>query len=275
MVHNQQQAGPEPVIEIKDVSFAYQGKPVLERVDLAVRQREFMALFGPNGGGKTTLLKLMLGLLEPDRGTITVLGRPPGEAAPLSGYVPQHSGIAPGMPVRALHVVLMGLLTGGARSSFSHRERRQGLAALEKVQAAHLADRRMDQLSGGQRRRVLLARALVSEPTLLLLDEPTSGVDPRGAERFYALLDRLNRTSTIIMVNHDLMAIASHVKSVACVSRTVHFHDRPEITGDMVEAAYGCPVELVAHGAPHRVLQKHVDNDGCSGPAEGKEVGHD
>ena len=253
-----------PVIEIKDVAFAYNGHPVLDQVNLTVRQGDFMAIIGPNGGGKSTLVKLILGLLKPGRGAISVFGHPPNRVTDTVGYVPQDFGLKNTMPVTVLDVVLMGRMSGwGGFRRFSHRDRTEALSILESVGMKDYPRAGMGQLSGGQRQRVLLARALVSKPELLVLDEPLSNIDTQGQSDFYAYLKKLNRTTTIVLVSHDLMVLSSYVKTVACVNRQVHFHDRPEITGDMLKAAYHCPVELIAHGLPHRVLPEHkvVDDD--------------
>jgi len=253
-------------IECRHLSFGYNGQKVLEDVTLNIAQGDFVAVLGPNGGGKTTLLKLILGLLTPTRGSLIVLGRSPVKAAHLVGYVPQVDNANPGFPISVLDVVMMGLLMPGIRP---HRptgqERRNTQEAMDRMNVRHLAGRRIVDLSGGERRRVYIARALVSRPRMLLLDEPTAGIDPRGQNQLYGLLEELNADTTIIMVSHDLMAISTHVKSVACVNRRLHYHDDAELTPEMLDTMYPsnrdavCPVELVAHGIPHRVLRNHEE----------------
>lgn len=250
-----------PVIEISQVSFSYNGATILEEVNLDVQSGDFLAIIGPNGGGKTTLIKLMLGLLKPDRGHLRVLGLPPHEASPRVGYVPQDTGTNVSIPITVFNVVLMGCLQGGGSwRRYSSRDRQATREVLERVGMWEFRRRRMNELSGGQRQRVLVARALVSNPVLLLLDEPTASIDTDGQTLFYNILKELNKTITIVAVSHDLMVISSYVKSVACVSGQVYFHDKPEITKDMLEQAYHCPVELIAHGMPHRVLDMHGDD---------------
>jgi zinc transport system ATP-binding protein len=220
-----------------------------------------VAAWAPNGGGKTTLLKLILGLLEPDRGRIRVLGRPPKQAAPEIGYVPQDVLGNRSFPVTVRDVVLMGRPRRSRPwKSWSGEDLASVRQALEQMEMWDFRDRRIGDLSGGQRQRVLVARALVSEPRILLLDEPTANFDTKGQSEFYNLLRELNRTITIVVVSHDLMVLSSHVRSVACVSGDVHFHDKPEITKDMLAATYHCPVELIAHGVPHRVFPPHEDD---------------
>jgi zinc transport system ATP-binding protein len=254
------------IVEIRDVSFAYNGQTVLEEVNMGIDPEDFIAVIGPNGGGKTTLLKLMLGLLRPGSGSIRVFGESTRKASRFIGYVPQDVHINRNFPVSAVDVVLMGKLEPGKRwTGNTARDRRDAIRALEQMEMAHLADKRIGELSGGQRQRVFIARALVTSPRLLLLDEPTASIDTKGQVDFFRLLQTLNENITIVVVSHDLMAISTHVKSVACVNRRVHYHSQAEITGEMMETMYPCapeevcPVELVAHGLPHRVLKDHPE----------------
>jgi zinc transport system ATP-binding protein len=252
------------IIEIQDLSFAYREESVLEDVNLIVRQNDFMAIIGPNGGGKTTLLKLILGLLTPVKGTVRVDGKPPQEASPCIGYVPQDVHTNRSFPITAIDVVSMGMLGPNKRLFRRAADKRsESLAALERMEMDAHADKKIGMLSGGQRQRVFIARALVSRPKLLLLDEPTASIDTKGHAEFYQLLSKLNPDITVVVVSHDLLVISRYVKSVACVNKKLHFHDQAEITGDMLETMYPCtveevcPVELVAHGLPHRVLMDH------------------
>jgi len=252
------------IIEIKDLDFAYNGEAVLEDVNLTVRHKDFVAIIGPNGGGKTTLLKLVLGLLTPAKGAVRVDGKPPKEASPCIGYVPQNVHTNHSFPITAMDVVLMGKLDPKNRLSLkSAANRRDALAALERMEMAAHADKKIGMLSGGQRQRVFIARALVAQPKLLLLDEPTASIDTKGQAEFYRLLRELNTDITVLVVSHDLLVVSRFVKSVACVNKRLHYHDQAEITGEMLETMYPCtveevcPVELVAHGLPHRVLMDH------------------
>ncbi len=254
------------IIELKDVSFAYNGKVILKEVDLTVRQKDYIAVIGPNGGGKTTLLKLILGLLTPAKGTIRVMGKPPRKASSIVGYVPQDVHLNCSFPITVMDVVLMGTRNPKQRflrRSASPSPRHMALEALEQMDMADHADKKIGMLSGGQRQRVFIARALVSQPKLLLLDEPTASIDTKGKTDFYQLLGKLNQKMTVLVVSHDLLAISRYVQSVACVNQKLYYHDQAEITEDMLKTMYPataeeeCPVDLVAHGLPHRVLANH------------------
>ena len=255
------------IVEINDLSFSYNGEPVLRNVNLSVRQQDFIAIIGPNGGGKTTLLKLILGLLKPDSGKILVDGQAPPKASACIGYVPQNVHMNSRFPITAMDVVLMGKLDTKKRWTRQQAaNRREALAALDRIGMADHARRRIGELSGGQRQRVFIARALVSQPKLLLLDEPTASIDTKGQADFYNLLKTLNQDLTILVVSHDLLVVSRFIKSVACVNKGLHYHDQAEITGDMLDVMYPCtveevcPVELVTHGhLPHRVLQHHEE----------------
>ena len=255
---------PSPVIDIRDLYFAHNGQPILEGVNLSVQAGDFVAMIGPNGGGKTTLLQLMLGLLQPLQGSIRIFGRPPGQVSHRIGYVPQNVHINTHFPVTVLDVVLMGLLKPGRRwARHGRRDRLAARRALERLEMEDAGNRRIGELSGGQRQRVFVARAIADDPEILFLDEPTANIDTRGQAGFYDLLRRLNQDTTIIVVSHDLLVLSSYVKSVACVNRRLHYHDQAEITADMLETLYPCAphetcqVELLAHGLPHRVLKSH------------------
>ena len=249
------------IIEIQDLWFSYNVHLVLKEVNLSINQGDFVALIGPNGGGKTTLLKVMLGLLHPNRGTVRVFDQPPKSVSTSIGYVPQDIHINIDFPISVLDVVLMGGRKGGGGwRHYSRKDRDRAQEALEKVDIWPLHQNRIRELSGGQRQRVFLARALVSDPKILFLDEPTSNIDTQGQSAFYDLLKELNKDTTILIVSHDLMVLSSYIRSVACISRQLIFHEAPEITKDMIEMAYHCPVELIAHGIPHRVLDNHSRN---------------
>jgi len=252
------QIAKQPVIEMKNVWVSYDTQTVPEDINLTVNESDFIGLIGPNGGGKTTLLKALLGLLEPTRGSIRIMGQSVAEGRCHIGYVPQYIEFDRQFPIRVWEVVQMGLL--GCRKPFtrlSAAEREVIDYALEQVDMADLSQRAIGELSGGQRQRVYIARALTSNPQILLLDEPTASVDPQVAGIIYDLLKRINQTVTIVMVSHDMNAVSSYVKTIGCLNRRMHYHGSKEVTQEMMDAIYECPIDLIAHGLPHRVLSPH------------------
>jgi zinc transport system ATP-binding protein len=245
------------VIEIRDLWFSFNGQPVLSDVHLDIHEKDFLAIIGPNGGGKTTLLKLILGLLKPHQGTLRVFGKPATKMAHRMGYVPQYTGLNTSFPISVFDVVMMGRRRPGLFwTRRDSQNKRIVVDALTKMGMWAHRHRRMAELSGGQRQRVFIARALATEPDILILDEPTASIDTQGQTEFYALLKEINTNITIVLVSHDLMVISSHVEAVACVNRTLHYHNEAEVTEEMIDMCQ-CPVELVAHGLPHRVLKPH------------------
>lgn len=253
----------EPVIQLEDVWFSRRGQTVLQNVNLTIEKGNFTALIGPNGGGKTTLIRLMVGLLKPDHGTVRVLGKPPGQTAKQLGYVPQSLDANARFPISVFDVVLMGRLKTFRRwPRHTRKDKEAAREALEGMEMWEFRNRHIGQLSGGQLQRVMIARALATDPDILFLDEPTASVDTKHQSEFYEILKELNRRKTIIIVCHELMMINTYVKSVACVNRCVHYHDHAEVTEEMIDM-YQCPVELVAHGLPHRVLRAHNGGGGA------------
>ncbi len=237
----------EPIIEIRDLSFAFGTTPVLDQVNLTIRRGDYVCMVGPNGGGKTTLLRLILGLLTPTRGTVRVFGTSPVEARRRIGYMPQHAQLDPQFPVRVRDVVLMGRLRNARLGPFGGDDRAKAAAALAEVGLSDYVKRPFAALSGGQRQRVLIARALACEPELLLLDEPTANLDPLVQDEMNDLLRELNCRLTVILVSHDVGFVAQQVKTVVCVNRNVRMHGAEAITGDSIRALYGHEVQLVHH----------------------------
>lgn len=237
-----------PLIELSGVTFSYGAAPVVECVDLTVEEGEFLGIVGPNAGGKSTLLKLILGLLEPQEGRIRVLGRPPAEARRTLGYVPQYPDFPRDFPITVEQVVLMGRLgTGSWFGGWRRADRAAAYRALHEVEAEDLAKRQIGTLSGGQLQRVLVARALASEPRILILDEPTANVDQRLEGDIFDLLKELNQRMTILVVSHDVAFISSYVTRVACINRTLVCHQTDAIDGQVIVDLYGEAVRMVAH----------------------------
>jgi len=247
-----------PAIEVSGLTVVYDDLVALENVNLTVMEGDFFGIIGPNGGGKTTLLKSMAGLINPVKGHIRIFGLPPSEAGTLIGYVPQYADYDRAYPISVEEVVLMGRRRCRGRKPFYSREdREEAERALELLEIIDLRDRKISDLSGGQRQRVYLARAIVSRPRILLLDEPTASIDKKIQSNFYDFLKRLNREVTIVMVTHDIGVVSSYVNKIACLNRRIYTHEDRLITKEMLEESYQCPVELIAHGIPHRVFAEH------------------
>jgi len=245
-------------IILRHVWAGYGATPVLEDINLVVQELDFIGLIGPNGGGKTTLLKVLLGLILPDGGEVKIMGRPVSQGRRYLGYVPQRLEFDRDFPIRVEDVVRMGRL--GKRRLLRPYNRKDEIIvtrSLEQVEMAALRDRPIGYLSGGERQRVYIARALASEPPILLLDEPTANVDTKVQESIYELLVELNKSLTILMISHDLGAISTYVKTVGCLNRRLFYHNDKLITPKMIEQTYQCPIDLIAHGVPHRVFPQH------------------
>jgi zinc transport system ATP-binding protein len=245
------------IIEVRDVWLHLGRQFVLEGVNLSLPEGDSLAIIGPNGGGKTTLLRVLLGLLRPERGSVRILGREPEATRGLVGYVPQHARFDLEFPIRVADVVAAGRLRRHRLLRLRAEDRAAVFEALERVEIADLADRRIGNLSGGQLQRVLIARALAVRPKLLLLDEPTASLDVQSAANFNDLLRRLAEQMTVVLSTHDITGITTKVDSIACLNRKLFFHPSGELSAAQVAEVYGCPVELLAHGAPHRVLGEH------------------
>jgi zinc transport system ATP-binding protein len=237
-----------PAILITDLWFSYDGHPVLENVNLSIPQGDFVSIVGPNGGGKTTLLKLILGLLRPSRGEVQVFGLNPEKARPRIGYMPQHPQLDPQFPATVMDVALMGRLSNGrAFGPYSKKDKEAVVTALDQVGLRDMRKKWFASISGGQRQRLFIARALASEPDLLLLDEPTANLDAAMEGGLYELLQNLNETLTVVMVSHDLGFVSSLVKSVICVKCQVASHPTSELTAEIIDAMYGSPMRIVRH----------------------------
>jgi len=250
----------EEVIRLDDVWVRYGDLTILEEINLSVQNLDFLGIIGPNGGGKTTLLKVILGLIKPTRGNVTVLGNPPEKSRRFIGYVPQITQFDRNFPVTVLDVVLMGRLgRKGLLGKYSEEDRKVAYKALKSVEMLEFEDKQVGKLSGGELQRVLLARALASDPKILLLDEPTASIDEPTKTELYELLKNLNQKITIILVSHDIGVISSYVDKIACLNRRLFYHGPKEISRETIEETYQCPVDLIAHGVPHRVLRKHKE----------------
>lgn len=252
----------EPVITIEHMWASYEADSVLEDVNFTLYRGDFVGLIGPNGGGKTTLIKVMLGLVKPRQGKVTVLGEPPEVGRQVIGYVPQQEIYDKDFPIRVWDVVSMGRLKPGfARLRLNEQDKLKVEEVLRQTGILDLSKRTINELSGGQRQRMYIARALAAEPQILLLDEPTASVDPQATAHIYSLLKELNEKVTILLISHDMVAISSYVKTIGCVNRRLIYHGEKTITPEMMDTVYGCPVDLIAHGVPHRVLAEHGQDE--------------
>lgn len=250
---------PNPIIQISGLYAAYEEKTVLSHVDLTVYERDFLGIIGPNGGGKTTLIKSILGLHQPQKGKIHFYKN--GKEVPEinMGYLPQYNNIDKKFPISVYEVILSGLSKQKSifqrYSNEQHELVRQmiiqmGLEGMDK--------RAIGELSGGQLQRALLGRALVSNPEVIILDEPNTYIDKRFEAKLYSLLEEINKERAIILVSHDIGTILKNVKTIACVNETVHYHPHTEVPTEWLEEHFGCPIEMLGHGSfPHRVLKCH------------------
>jgi zinc transport system ATP-binding protein len=235
------------VIEFKDVSFSYSDHLVIESASFALHKSESVALVGPNGGGKSTIIKLILGLLKPQKGEVSVLGTTPAAARMRIGYMPQFLSYDSKFPISVKDVVITARIAGKFFGFYSKQDNECAIAGLEKMRVAHLADRQFSDLSGGERQRVMIARALACEPEILLLDEPTANVDPAVEEEFNLILQKLTSDMTIVTVSHDLGFVGRIVDHVICVNRQIQIHPTTALTGDLISEIYGSKMHMVRH----------------------------
>lgn len=246
------------VVRLEDVWVQFDGINVLEGINLSIYQHDFLGIIGPNGGGKTTLLKVILGLIKPDSGKVSVFGLSPKKGKEFIGYVPQYSPFDRYFPVSVWEVVLMGRLGKSKLGRrYSERDNRLAYEALEKVEMLDFKNRQIGKLSIGQQQRAFIARALVTQPKLLLLDEPLASVDSPMQTELFELLETLKQKMTIVLVSHDISAVSIYVDKIACLNRKLFYHDSKELTAEDLKATYQCPVEMIAHGVSHRVLMEH------------------
>jgi zinc transport system ATP-binding protein len=250
-----------PVIEASGINVTFSGKPVLQDVSLNVKKGDFIGMIGPNGGGKTTLLKVILGLIKPDSGTVTIHAHSHGHGRCCLGYVPQYAKFDRSFPMTAYDMVLTGRLSHRKIiGRYSEKDHDKAITAMKRLRVEHLKDKAIRALSGGQLQRVLVARAIASHTVALLLDEPTSMADPKAERDFYDILKEINEKIPIVMVSHDIGVISKFINKIACLNQTLHYHEDKQIDHEMLESLYHCPVEMIAHHVPHRLLHAHDDS---------------
>lgn len=232
-------------IEIESLSFGYKRELVLENISFRVKERDFFAIIGPNGGGKSTLLKLIVGLLTPQEGKISIFGESVSKVISKIGYVPQNTDINIKFPIRAIEVVM---LNSSKRVLFGYSKEELTLAkeVLAKVGIKKEANSKIENLSGGQRQRVMIARALFNSPEILILDEPTSNIDVDGQRDIYNLLKELNKKLTIVVVSHDISILLEYANEVAYINKRVSLHNLNKLERNFsIQNSHFCEVELM------------------------------
>ncbi|MFO7810485.1 MAG: ABC transporter ATP-binding protein [Candidatus Delongbacteria bacterium] len=244
------------LLELNNISAGYGRSVVVHDVYLKVYEKDFLGVIGPNGGGKSTIMKVILGIIKPVNGKI-VFNR-----KLKFGYLPQFNLNDAKFPISVKDVVLSGLISEKKMfRGFSKDQIRRAENIIDKFGISEYRNSPYGELSGGQIQRVLLSRAIVSDPDILILDEPTAFTDEEFSNDLYTLLSEINQEKAIIMVSHDTGVISSYVKNIACVNGTLHYHSGSNISADMLDK-YSCPVELIAHGpVPHRVLRDHKEKE--------------
>jgi zinc transport system ATP-binding protein len=248
----------EELVRLENVTVSFDGELILDKVNFTVRERDYIGIIGPNGGGKTTLLKVILGLVQPDSGSVTVLGTPPEKGRRSVGYVPQFTEFDKVFPISVWEFVMMGRLPRSALARrYSSGDREKAIGALKRVGLLNLKDKQLGVLSGGEKQRAYIARALATDPKILLLDEPTANIDVTMETGFYDLLSDLHNEVAVVLVSHDISVISVKVEKIACLNKQLFMHESSEIDEHILEETYRCPVEMIAHGVPHRVLKEH------------------
>jgi len=249
----------ETIVELKSVNAGYGDEVILKDANLVVKERDFIGVIGPNGGGKSTLVKVIVGLLKPISGKIRFHEGhdEPGHRC-IIGYLPQINQFDKKFPISVLDVVLSGIADGRKPfKRFTNQEKQKAYEIMDQMGISKLSKKNIGELSGGQMQRVFLCRAIISQPKLLILDEPNTFVDNQFESDLYRTLNVLNEQMAIIMVSHDLGTVTSHVKTIACVNRELHYHRSNNITEAQL-AAYNCPIQIIAHGdVPHTILKSH------------------
>jgi len=243
------------LIEINNLTFGYFDTPILEDVNLDIFDRDNLLILGPNGGGKTTLLKLVMGILRPWNGSIIYENGIKGKLE----YVPQFSEFNRNFPITVLETVLTSFVNGEnyLLKPLKKEQVRKAEELINKLDLAEVRHKNINDLSGGQVQRLLIARALVSDPAVLFLDEPTTSIDLASRVNLLDFIRELNETTAVVIVTHDPTPFAQLYRHVACVNRNLYYHDRGKLDAHALEKVYGCPVELLGHGIPHVFLHDH------------------
>lgn len=249
----------QPIIKIENVYAGYGNEDVLQNASLTIFDHDFLGIIGPNGGGKTTLIKIILGLIKPKSGNIHFLHDGKEIRSLTMGYLPQYNDIDMKFPISVEEVILSGLSKQKPLfKPFTREQRKLVEETIHDMELEDIKKRPIGKLSGGQIQRVLLARAIVAKPDVLILDEPNTYIDKKYQEQMYEMLSEINKRCAIILVSHDIGTILQNVKDVACVNKTLHYHPSTEVDEEDIEHVFGCPLEVLGHGdIPHRVLKTH------------------
>lgn len=248
----------EIIVDIKNVTTSYNLENVLENVNFSIRESDFTALIGPNGGGKTTLLKVIMGLHQIKSGEIAFNDKKPARARKQIGYVGQHNQFQSDFPIRVQDAIELAFVD--SMVPFLRLSKKQKMSVKKTMTLLglnNLANRSISELSGGQIQRILIARAVVIEPKILLLDEPDSHLDNQSSISLFEILEDINQTCAIVMTTHDIGALPNCFKAIGCLNKKMHYHGPVDLSNELLNEVYGCQVDLIAHGVPHRVLHKH------------------
>lgn len=243
-------------VEIKNVSYKINNNLILEDINLSIEMNDFLAIIGPNGGGKSTLLKMMMGLIKPEKGSVTVFGVSPEKSRDKIGYLPQFTHLESDFPINVFDTVMMGRYKGIFRD-YDAKDEKCVIQSLKEVKMLDLRYEQIGNLSGGQLQRVLIARALARRPKLLLLDEPTASIDPEMQKLFYDLLNKIRKEMAVVLVSHDVGVVSSYVESIACLNHRLFSHGPVKTAISGIKEAYNFKLDLVTHETPERILKEH------------------
>lgn len=247
----------QPIIQLEHVYVSYGSKQVLTDVSLTIRDHDLLGVIGPNGGGKTTLVKTILGLKSISGGKITYFKNGESVEQIAAGYLPQYNQIDTKFPISVKEVILSGLKKK-LWQRYNQADYVQVAQMLERMGLQDMAARPIGTLSGGQIQRALLGRAIISRPDVVILDEPNTYIDKHFEGQLYHLLEEINKDSAVILVSHDIGAVLQNVRTIACVSETLDYHPDTELPEGWLDSHFDCPIDLVGHGnLPHRVLKCH------------------
>jgi|LGOV01.1.fsa_nt_gb zinc transport system ATP-binding protein len=243
------------LLTIENLQVKYDNSVTLENVNFKIKENTFITIIGPNGGGKTTLVKSILGFITPTQGKIIY------SKNLKIGYVPQKNNFEEEFPINVKTVILSGILNKKIKlfHSYSKKDKEILKEVLKRVNIEKLECKQINELSGGELQKVLLARAIISNPNLLILDEPFSNIDTSSTKEYYELLETLSKTMSILIISHDIGAITSYTDDVICVNKLVHYHEGSKLSNSDIQNTYGCPIDLIGHGIPHRIFPTHIE----------------